>query len=201
MSNTNKNQSALATAVLALDNYFSELNRLGAKIEEAELKADFDFDQMQKLLVRFAEYGDGVSREVVAMSQALNDARAQAESAAQKVSAKAMEFQTLQQARQLKMDQFRQLGERVHALNASLMDLKQPEGAPLSDADREMIAARLTEFEKQLLPLINEAEQLKNDAQASKMKILEQGADSLRQSLLAVNQKLGKAYPTGQLVQ
>lgn len=197
MSNSSKEQSPLVTAVLALDNYFSELNRLSTKIEESELKTDFDFEQMQKLLNRFTGYGEGVSAEVHALSQSLNESRTQAEAAAQKVSAKAIEFQTLQQSRQQKMDQFRQLGEKVRALNTSLLDLKRPEGsAAPTDADHEVIAARLTDFEKQLTPLIDEAEQLKNEAQAARMKILEQGADSLRQSLLAVNQRLGKSHST-----
>lgn len=188
MSNSNKSLSPLVEAVTALDSHFHELSRLGAKIEEAELRTDFDFEQMQKLLNRFAEYGQSISTEVVTLSQSLNEARAQAETTAKKVSEKALEYQALHQERQSKMNQFRELGEKVNALNASLQGLDKH--------NQDEVKSRLTNFDEQIRPLIDEAENLKNEAQTIRMKTLEQGADSLRQSLIAVNEKL-KTYQSG----
>lgn len=185
-----KDASALVRSVVTLDDYFSELVRLSAKIEEMDMKSDFDFEQIQKLLNRFAECGQNVSNEVMAMSAALNEARGRAEAAAKIVGLKAAEFQESQSTRQGKMEQFRLLGEKVNALNASLIDLKRPEGVAPTEEELSEISLRLSRFQDQLNPLIVEAETLKNEAQALKMKILEQGADSLRQSLLAVSQKL-----------
>ena len=190
MSNSNKEQSPLVESVLALDTYFSELNRLSAKIEETDMKTDFDLEQMQKLMTHFAECGQNVSREVVAMSQALQEARAKAEASAALVSQRAEELHSIQSDRQKKMDAFRSLGEKVHTLTASLNELKKPEGETITEEDKAKIASRLSEFEAELNPLIDEAQSLKEEAQSSRMKFLEQGADSLRQSLLAVRQKL-----------
>jgi hypothetical protein len=91
MPDTNRNQSEspLVRSVNALDANFFELIRLGNKIDEINLKSDTDYEQLERLLKRFAEYGDGVSSQIVLMSQALTDSRAQAEAVAQAVSIKA----------------------------------------------------------------------------------------------------------------
>jgi chromosome segregation ATPase len=192
MSNAkNKDLSPLVQTVIALDGYFSELSRLGARIEETELKSDSDFEQMQRLMNLFAECGQGVSDEVVALSTALNEARTQAEAAAQKVGARAEQFQALQSERQKKMEAFRRLGEKVQAITLSLGDLKRPEGTPASETDRAKISARLSELDAELNPLIEEAQAIKTEAQGSRMKHLEQSAHSLSQSLTSMRQKIG----------
>jgi hypothetical protein len=48
----------------------------------------------------------------------------------------------------------------------------------------------MAEFETRLAPLIEEAQTLKRLGQEAKIKILEQSADSLGQSLQAVSQKI-----------
>ena len=63
-----KNPSALVQAVVALDNHFSEINRLGGKIESIELKTDFDFEQLQRFMSLFSQCGEGVSVEVANVS-------------------------------------------------------------------------------------------------------------------------------------
>ncbi len=186
----NKEISPLVKSVLALDTHFSDLIRLGEKIESMDLKSDFDFEQMQKLLNHFAEHGQGIADEVVLMSTALNEARARAETTAKLVADRAVQLQTRKSEQQIKMEEFRLLGEKVRQLTTSLVDLKQPEGSVPSEEDRLKISKRLSELQMQLHPLIDEAQQLKKEAQTSKMKVIEQGADSLGQSLAAISQKL-----------
>lgn len=195
-----KSQSPLVQAVLALDHQFSELERLSAKIEETQMKTDSDFEQLQHLMGRFAECGTTITSEVVNLSTALNDARANAEASAQKVGARAEQLQSWQGERQKKMAAFQNLGEKVRALTASLQDLRRPEGVPATDEDRAKIAQRLAELESQLAPLIEEAETIKNEAQGSRMRELETGAHALGQSLQAMSKKLSSLTP-GQFLQ
>jgi len=185
-----KNPSPFVQAVLKLDNYFSELIRLGDKIESMELKSEFDFEQAERLIKHFAECGEGVSREVVLMSNSLAELRAQAEAAATLVGARATMLYTRKEEQQKKMEEFRLLGEKVRDLTASLQDFKYQEEKSLSDEDRAALTARLEEFETRLRPLIDEAQSLRKEGQTSKMKILEQSADSLSQSLQAVSAKI-----------
>jgi len=185
-----KNPSPLLQAVLKLDTYFSELIRLGHKIESLDLKSDFDFEQAERLIKSFAKNGEGVSEEIVLMLNALTDLRAQAEAAAHIVAERADILQTRKNEQQTKMEHFRVLGEKVRDLTASLSAFKMNEGANLSDEERASLTAHLAEFETQLRPLIEEAQALKKEGQQSKIKILEQSADSLGQSLAAVSQKL-----------
>lgn len=185
-----KNPSALVRAVLALDTHFSDLIRLGAKIESLDMESNFDFEQAQRCMDHFAKAGQGVSEEVVAMSQALNEARGQAEAAAQMVAARAELLQSRKNEVNAKMQEFRELGEKVRDLTVSLADLKRPEGEIVTEEDRARLAQRLSIVQLQIHPLIEKAQSLKKEAQTSKMKVLEQSADSLGQSLGAISQKL-----------
>ncbi len=182
--------SPLVTSVTALDSYFSDLVRIGSKIETMELKSGFDQEQLQKLLLRFSECSEGVSEQILLMSQALTEARAEAEAAAQVVSLKAEQLHNRQFDQQNKMNQFQALGEKVRLLTVSLAELKTSEGETPSEERRVEISRRFTELQTELDPLIKEAHLLKLEGQLSKLKILEQGADSLGQSLVSIQQKL-----------
>ena len=185
-----KNPSPLVRAVLALDAHFSDLVRLGAKIESLDMESNFDFEQAQRQIDHFAKAGQGGSGEVILMSNALNVARARAEAAAQIVTVKAEQLAARKIEVQTRMEEFRELGEKVKDLSVSLQRLHRPEGADVSDEDRARMAMRLAEVEMQIQPLIEKAKFLKKEAQASNIRILEQSADSLGQSLLAISQKL-----------
>lgn len=188
-----KNPSTLVQAILKLDNHFSEMIRLGSKIETMEMKSDFDFEQAERLIKHFAECGEGVSTEVVQMSNALLELRGQAEAAASIVAQRAEILQARKNEQAQKLEAFRLLGEKVRELTTSLSTFKIPEGEELSEQERASITSRLAEFETRLRPLIDEAQALRKEGQNSKIKSLEQGADSLSQSLLAVSQKINSA--------
>jgi hypothetical protein len=191
---TNKNPSALVQSVVQLDQHFSDLIRLGARIDEMDLKSNFDYEQADRLIAHFAETGQEVSNKIRVMSAALNDARSQAETAAERVAARAEQLQARKNEIQMKMDQFRLLGEKVARLTESLSDLKQPGEDLTSEQGQAVLTSRLANFELLLHPLIEEAKTLKEVAQSSKIKALEQSADSMRQSLIAVSQKLSSLH-------
>lgn len=193
MSETNskyKDLSPLVQSVLALDERFAEMERLSQRIDEVELKSDFDFNQARRLMARFSECANSIHGDVAALSEQLNAARVRGEAAAAKVAAKADTIQSRQTDEDKKMEEFKALANKVHALGQAMRELKRPEGEVLSEDQRVQLTARLTELDLQLAPLIEEARSFKKEAQAMKMKVLEQNADSLSQSLTAVRQKL-----------
>ncbi len=199
MSNSDKNQneSALVKSVLALDNYLSELERVGTKISTMKMSSEFDLEHMRKLMGRFAECGQGVSVEVTGLSNHLNEARARAEAVAKVVAERADILNDRKSEQHEKLDQFRLLGEKVRALNTEMSNLRPPEGAEMSPEDRTKLSLSLVDFDAKLQPLIDEAQTMKKDAQEAKMKTLEQNADSLAQTLLSVRKKLRMLNPTG----
>lgn len=185
-----KNPSPLVKAVLALDTHFSNLLRLGERIESLEMKSNFDYEQAQGHLEHFAKAGQGVSEEVVVLAQALAEVRARAEAVAAAVAERAERVNERQGLVQAKMREFMELGEQVRELNFSLQESRQPEGAILTDEDRERYRAQLARFDERVRPLIEKAEALRKEGQDSRIRELEQGADSLGQKLKAVSQKL-----------
>lgn len=185
-----KDASPLVKAVLTLDDHFQNLVRLAEKIEANDLKTDGDIEQARKLMGHFAQIGEGISSGVVELSTRLNEARAAAEEAANKVSAKADIIQNRQGEEAKLADVFRALAEKVGSLNQSLMQAKPPTEGELTDDDRARTIEAFNDIDAQLMPLIEEAEALRDNAQRLKMKVLEQQASSLAAHLVNVKEKI-----------
>ncbi|MBC7458199.1 MAG: hypothetical protein H7235_07980 [Bdellovibrionaceae bacterium] len=192
----NKDQSPLVQSVLSLDTHFESLKRLSGRIEEIELASEFDFNQARQLMKRFAESAQAVSTEIVELANLLNQARINAETTGKIVAAKAEQMQNRQNQENQKLNLFRTLTEKVSLINEALKSLKKEDGEEILEKDRENIKNKMAEINLQLQPLIEEAIHLKNEARISKMKVLEQNADSLSQSLIAVSQKLAPFQTT-----
>src|ERR1700733_8922629 len=170
MTDKNEMQSPLVQAVLALDEYFSELRRLGNKINSLDLKSRFECEQAQRLMNRFAECGEGISQEVIHLSQALNDVRAEAEGLAQGVAERSEILNALKTEEQTKMEKFRQLAEKVQMLNSEISQLRTPAGETLTNEQNATIRKSLAAFDVQIIPLIEQAREMRRDAHSSKMK-------------------------------
>jgi chromosome segregation ATPase len=190
MSNKTKQESALVKSVLALDNYLSELERVGTKINSTDMSSDFDIEFIQKLMTRFAECGQGVSEEITNLSAQLREAQARAEAVAQGVSRQAGLFSTRRAEQNEKLEQFRILGEKVRELSAAISQFRRPQGGGMTPEDRENLTSRIPDFEAQLAALIEELQSLRESARNSRMKSLQKNADSLVQTLQAVQKKL-----------
>src|SRR5437868_3391735 len=134
MSNKSKRESPLVKSVLALDNYLTELERVGTKINSTDMTSDFDIEFVHKLMTRFAECGQGISEEVTNLSQHLQEAQARAETIAQGVSQQAGKFKDRRKEQDAKLEEFRILGERVRELNTAIAEFRKTE-------DRAKIAA------------------------------------------------------------
>jgi len=138
----------------------------------------------------FAECGQGVATEVTNLAGHLNEARARAEIIAKAVSIRAELITTRKNEQHKKMEEFRLLGEKVREMSATMAELRRPEGQVLTSEERSRVTARLAEIAEQLNPLIEEARAFRRDGQTSKIKALEQSADSLTQTLQVIQQKL-----------
>jgi hypothetical protein len=190
MSNKAKRDSPLVIAVLALQNHLTELERVGAKINSADLSSEIDVEYIQKLMTRFAECGQGISEEVNNLSTHLREATLRAEGVAQGVSRQAEAFAARRKEQDEKLEQFRLLGERVGAINAAISIFRPPPGQGLTDEDRAALATSVPELEGQLAALIGELQDMRNSARTARMRGLEKNAESLSQSLQAAQVKL-----------
>jgi hypothetical protein len=190
MSNKNNRDTPLVASVLALQDHLSELERIGARINSMDLTADIDVEHIQKLMNLFAACGQGISEEVSNFSMHLQDAQARAESVAQEVSRQAEVFKIRRNEQNEKLEQFRLLGERVREINQAISVFRRPAGEGLTDEDRSALAANIPNLEGQLSALINELQDLRNSARSMQMKALGKNAESLTQSLQAVQAKL-----------
>lgn len=192
MTNLNKltEQSKLIKTVVSLDSNFSSLERLSERIGELELNTEFDQSQMRRLMLAFSESATAVSDEFVRLVQLIADAKVRSEEAAKIVAAQAELLQAKQNEEALKFEAFRKLTEKVNQLNEDLKVLQSTTGPENSDEEKKRLTQELAKFDMRLRPLIEEAQVIKKDAQASRLKGLEQNADALGQSLKAASSKL-----------
>jgi chromosome segregation ATPase len=196
MSDKAKRDSPLVKSVLALDNYLGELERIGTKINSADMTSDIDVEFIQKLMTRFAECGQGISQEVANLSTQLQEAQARAEAVAQGVSRQAEIFNTRRKEQNEKLEQFRMLGERVRDLNAAISQFRRPHGDGMTAEDRAKLTSNIPTFEAQVTALIEELQTLRESARNARMKALEKNAESLVQTLQVVCKKLRDLSPS-----
>ncbi len=180
----------MVTAVHALQDCLNELERVGNKINSTDLAGEIDVEHIQKLLNHFAECGQGISDEVTNLSRHLQEAQARAQAVAQGVSRQAEIFQNRRSEQNEKMEQFRLLGERVREINAAISVFRRPAGQALTPEERSTLESSIPNLENQLAQLITELQELRQSARGSKMRTLERNAESLTQSLQAVQVKL-----------
>jgi hypothetical protein len=184
MSNKSRGDSSLVKSVLALDNYLSELERVGAKINSTDMTSDFDVEYIQKLMMRFAECGQGVSGEVANLSTQLHEARARAEAIAQGVAGQAELWNIRKNEQNEKLEEFRILGEKVRELNTAISNFGvRRSGEPDERRSREADIQHPGFREAELAVVIEELQDLRKSARDSRMKTLEKNAESLAQSL------------------
>jgi len=195
MSNKIKRDSPLVKSVLALDNYLTELERVGTRINSTDMTSDFDVEYIQNLMNRFTECGKGISREVTNLSTQLHEAQARAEAVAQGVSGQAALWNIRKNEQNEKLEKFHILGEKVRELNAVISQFRPPQGQGVTNEDREKLRSNIPAFEAQLALLIEELQDLRDSARDSRMKTLEKNAESLAQSLQAARKKLGGLSP------
>jgi chromosome segregation ATPase len=181
MSNKVQRDSPLVKSVLALDNYLSDLERVGTKINSTDMTADFDLEYVQKLMARFAECGQGISEEVTNLSTHLQEAQTRAEAVAQNVSRQAELLKVRREEQDRKLEEFQILGEKVRDLNTVIGGFRD---------DRAKLKANLPAIESQLGELIQDLQRLRSSARDSRMRAIEKNAESLAQSLEAARKKL-----------
>jgi len=196
MSNKAKRDSPLVKSVLALDNYLAELERIGTKINSADMTSDVDVEFIQKLMTRFAECGQGISEEVTNLSAQLQEAQAGAEAVAKGVSSQAALLNVRRNEQNEKLEQFRILGEKVRDLNTAISQFRPPHGDGMTAEDRAKLTSSIPAFEAQLTTLIEELQTLRESARNSRMRALEKNAESLVQTLQVVRKKLRELSPS-----
>jgi len=183
-------------SVLALDNYLAELERIGTKINSADMASDVDVEFIQKLMTRFAECGQGISEEVTNLSAQLQEAQARAEAVAKGVSSQAALLNVRRNEQNEKLEQFRILGEKVRDLNTAISHFRPPHGDGMTAEDRAKLTSSIPAFEAKLTTLIEELQTLRESARNSRMRALEKNAESLVQTLQVVRKKLRELSPS-----
>ena len=187
-----KDLSPFGLAAVALDADFVELERLGSQIERLEFDSDSGLERAQRLLARFAETGQRIAEGVVAFSKTLEEARVRAERAAQVVSARAVLVKERQNEAGRMLERFSLLSETVGKISGMLASFKKPAGDVVSAEDRAYIQRQIPDIDRQLGALLDEVLKLKAEARSSKMRSLENSADSLGQTLTSARRKLSE---------
>src|SRR5207244_11591775 len=164
MSNKVRRDSPLVKSVHALDNYLTELERVGTRINSTDMTSDFDVEYIQNLMNRFTECSKGISEEVTNLSTQLHEAQARAEAVAQGVSRQAELWNIRRNERNEKLEEFRVLGEKVRELTAAIGRFRPARGDRLTNEDRARLTSNVPGFEAQVAGLIGGLQNLQKSA-------------------------------------
>jgi len=181
---------SLSQAATKLEDDIASLQRLSEQIEQVDVKTDGGLNHARKLMARFSEFGNSVSEGVQNLAQALGDAQVRAEKAAAVVSARADLVKIRQEQEESLLDRFQSLVGRVREITSEMATLKRPDGVALSEAERPQVISKLSDFDSQLLMVIEQMRALRGDAKDCHMKNLERDIDALTQSVDAARRKL-----------
>ncbi|MBI3928997.1 MAG: hypothetical protein HY319_25870 [Armatimonadetes bacterium] len=179
-----KNKPAMtpfAQAALALDESFSELERLAESIRRLEVDSDSTIDRARLLLTRFGKCSEQLGASLQSLGQALDERRAAAENAIREVSARVPAIQERFQQAEQNLERFRLLGLKVREVIESATRESRGGGAGLAALAEDVHA------------LTREAESIEAQARAAGLRNLEKNAMSLRQTLRSVAEKVERA--------
>lgn len=194
--NRNKEKSTLVHSVQNLDQHSQNLERIGSQIASLEMRSEFDFEHAERLMLRFAEAGEGLSNEVEILATELQEVRLKAEAVSQLVASRVEQLKQRKIAIHEKREKFGQLTGKVQDLNSAIARLRPSEGSIPSETERTLMLKSLSEFEGQFESLIQEARSLRAEAHEFKLKSLEQNADALAQTLQSAKSKIVSLTPS-----
>lgn len=186
--------SPFGQLALKLDQDFAGLERLAQQIERLDINTDNGLEHAIKLMGQFAQYGQGISEGIQHFAKALDESRARSEEAANLVAARAVEIQKRKEEHGLIEAKFNQLGAKVQVVNEGLMQMKRPTGEDLDPAARAEINEKLKEMDAHLGVFVEEAKNLKEEAESANMKKIGRDAESLHGTLLSARSKLSTIF-------
>lgn len=187
---SNKNLSLFGQAAVALDEDFVEAERLASQIEQVDVQSEIGLERAIRLLRHFTECGERITSQIQSLAQELEKARSRTEGAAQTVARRAAEIQIRKEQEDQGLQGFKALSEKVREITAEMSELKQPKDKSLSADEKKELSLKMAGFDSKIVPLIDEANRLKDQARNSKMKTLERNAESLSQNLVNARKKL-----------
>lgn len=192
-----KNLSPFALSALALDEEFSQLERLSGELDRLPIDTDNGLERGRLLLTRFSECGQRVGENIQVLAKELTEAQVRAQAAAQTVSARADLIQARQQEANVLSERFKTLGEKVRKVTETVGQLKVTGKAELAGEEKALLSQHLPELDSRLGTLVDEANLIKIAAKATQLKSLERDADAMAQSIQSVRRKLGSLVDLG----
>jgi chromosome segregation ATPase len=176
-----QNDSPLVTAAAALDAELRRHEELSGDARKIPLNSEKNLQRAARAISQAAESQERVSRCVQALVDAVGQARDKQQSNADALYQRALEMQKRAAELQELMKRFAELGAEATTIN----DLLQAAGD-----DQAARVKSLEEAEARMTKVVDGASALANDAKERDMQDIARQADSLRQQVLAVKEKV-----------
>jgi chromosome segregation ATPase len=185
--------SPFGRLAVALDADFSQLERLSGQIQRLDIETDGGLDHALKLLNDFAERGQSIAQGIGEFAQAMQQAQARSEKAAQLVAERAEAIQARKEKQQKLNNQLAQVKQQVKIVNDGLASFRKPGAGELSDADKAEIKTGLDQVQDHFGRFIADIQSLKVEAGQARFKSLERDAQALLDTLESSRRKIVKA--------
>jgi len=182
--------SEFGLAAVALDTEMTRFEGLGARLESLNFESDKGMNKASELLSEIAASRERLQRGMQEMARSLERARDRNNVAEQNIAERLKIWVERQAVVERLTARFKILGESVRHLNEMVTALKQAPQSASSDGEPVNLRVQLTNAMKPLATLVEEAKNLVQEARAANMQGLERNADTLRQTLQGIHNRL-----------
>jgi methyl-accepting chemotaxis protein len=185
--NKSKQESELVSAAEALDQGFRRFEQLTEGIQRVPLNSQKNLLRASEMLTEIAGLGEALQRQLGSVVAAIAKFRQKQEGQADRVQKQAEQVQERSRALQGLLEQYRTLGESARQLNLGLQKLST---AAVDGSGAISLLAGLQELEPGVEELMQGASSLAERASVLGFADMAHQADSLRQQLQAVRNKV-----------
>ena len=170
-----------------LDAGFRRFEQLSESVQKVPLNSQKNLSRASEMLAEIAEVGKGLQQQLGSVVAAISKFREKQEGQSDRIQKQAELIQERSRVLQALMEEYRGLGEGARELNGQLQKLN---GAAGNVGDSTPLLAKLQEVEPSLERLVQSASTLVERAHGQGFGDIAHQADSLRQQLQAVRNKL-----------
>jgi chromosome segregation ATPase len=186
-ANKPKHESELISAAEELDAGFRRFEQLSESVQKVPLNSQKNLNRASEMLAEIAAVGEGLQAQLGSVVAAISKFREKQEGQSGRIQKQAELIQERSRVLQGLMEEYRGLGDGARELNGQLQRIS---AATENGGDSTPLLGRLQEVEPSLERLVQTASTLVERAEGQGFGDIAHQADSLRQQLQAVRNKL-----------
>jgi chromosome segregation ATPase len=180
----------VARVAAALAEELSRFENLADRLDRLELESQKDLSRAAESIAEASEYQKNIGSYMVALSEALTGARAQHETAVDRVLRRREQIEARGAEVRALLERLEAIGQQAREITVEAQAAGLAKGVPATAPERAETTRRLEAVDERLGATVEAARELTANAREAKARDVAEQADAMRQQLQAVRGKL-----------